>query len=82
MTARFATDVVTFYHPGAMTIDETVYAQQQRCMTELGTGIVDWPGSAAAMARTPSAGTVLIELDEAADPVAALRAGKAAASGL
>ena len=56
-------------------IDETVYAQQQPYMTELGTGIVDWNGWADAMARTPSADIVLIELDEAADPVSALRAG-------
>jgi inosose dehydratase len=60
-----------------LTIDETVFAQQQPYMTELGTGIVDWPGWADAMSRTPGAGTVLIELDEAADPVAALRAGTA-----
>ena len=39
-------------------------------MTELGTGIVDVPAWAAAMRRTPSADTVLIELDEATDPVA------------
>jgi inosose dehydratase len=58
-----------------MTIDETVFAQQQPFMAELGTGIVDWPAWAAAMRRTPSADTVLIELDEATDPVAALRAG-------
>ena len=58
-------------------IDETVFAQQQPYMTELGAGIVDWPGWAEAMSRTPGAGTVLIELDEAADPVAALRAGRA-----
>lgn len=62
-----------------LTIDDTVYAQQQPYMTELGNGIVDWPGWAAAMSRTPGAGTVLIELDEAADPVAALRAGTAVA---
>jgi inosose dehydratase len=60
-----------------LTIDETVFAQQQPYMTELGAGIVDWPGWAEAMSRTPGAGTVLIELDEAADPVAALRAGRA-----
>ena len=58
-----------------LTVDETVFAQQQPYMAELGAGIVDWPGWAAAMARTPSSGIVLIELDEAADPVAALRAG-------
>ncbi|KKD07968.1 sugar phosphate isomerase/epimerase family protein [Streptomyces sp. WM6386] len=62
-----------------LTIDDTVYARQQPYMTELGNGIVDWPGWAAAMSRTPGAGTVLIELDEAADPVAALRAGTAVA---
>ncbi|KOU78033.1 hypothetical protein ADK57_01235 [Streptomyces sp. MMG1533] len=62
-----------------LTIDETVFAQQQSYMTELGTGIVDWAGWSEAMARTPGAETVLIELDEAADPVAALRAGKAVA---
>jgi inosose dehydratase len=32
------------------------------------------------MARTPGADIVLIELDEAADPVAALRAGMAVAN--
>ena len=58
-----------------LTIDETIFAQQQPYMTELGTGIVDWPGWAAAMGRTASADLVLIELDEAADPVSALRAG-------
>ncbi|MCX5329268.1 MULTISPECIES: sugar phosphate isomerase/epimerase [unclassified Streptomyces] len=62
-----------------LTIDDSVYAQQQPYMTELGNGIVDWQGWAAAMSRTPCAGTVLIELDEAADPVAALRAGTAVA---
>lgn len=58
-----------------LTVDDTVYAQQQPYMAELGTGIVDWPGWADAMSRTPGADTVLIELDEAADPVAALRSG-------
>ncbi|MEH0417455.1 sugar phosphate isomerase/epimerase family protein [Streptomyces sp. B21-083] len=62
-----------------LTIDETVFAQQQPYMAELGTGIVDWPGWADAMSRTPGADTVLIELDEAPDPVAALRAGVAVA---
>ncbi|WP_262061613.1 sugar phosphate isomerase/epimerase family protein [Streptomyces sp. STR69] len=62
-----------------LAIDETVFTQQQPYMTELGTGIVDWQGWADAMSRTPGAGTVLIELDEAADPVAALRAGTAVA---
>jgi inosose dehydratase len=32
------------------------------------------------MSRTPGADTVLIELDEAADPVASLLAGRAVAS--
>lgn len=62
-----------------LTIDETIFAQQQPYMTELGTGIVDWNGWAAAMSLTPSADTVLIELDEAVDPVAALRAGRSVA---
>ena len=62
-----------------LVIDETVFAQQQPYMTELGTGIVDWVGWAAAMSHTPGADTVLIELDEAVDPVAALRAGTAVA---
>jgi inosose dehydratase len=62
-----------------LTIDETVFAQQQAYMAELGTGMVDWPGWAAAMARTPAADVVLIELDEAPDPVAALRTGKSVA---
>ncbi|SEC44439.1 inosose dehydratase [Streptomyces sp. 3213] len=62
-----------------LTVDETVFAQQQPYMAELGTGIVDWQGWAEAMSRTPGADTVLIELDEAPDPVAALRAGTAVA---
>ncbi|KUN29946.1 inositol degradation protein [Streptomyces antibioticus] len=62
-----------------LTIDETVFAQQQPYMTELGTGIVDFGAWAAEMSRTPGAATVLIELDEASDPVAALRAGIAVA---
>jgi inosose dehydratase len=63
-----------------LTIDETVFAQQQPYMAELGSGIVDWKGWAEVMSRTPGADTVLIELDEAADPVAALLAGRAVAS--
>ncbi|MFG2780645.1 sugar phosphate isomerase/epimerase family protein [Streptomyces prunicolor] len=63
-----------------LTIDETVFTQQQPYMAELGSGIVDWKGWADAMSRTPGADTVLIELDEAADPVAALLAGRAVAS--
>lgn len=62
-----------------LTVDEGIYARQQPYMTELGTGIVDWEGWADAMSRTPGAGTILIELDEAADPVAALKAGTAVA---
>ncbi|MEV0225741.1 sugar phosphate isomerase/epimerase [Streptomyces sp. NPDC050704] len=62
-----------------LTIDDTVFAQQQPYMAEPGQGIVDWRGWADAMSRTPGAGIVLIELDEAADPVAALRAGMAVA---
>src|SRR5581483_1333468 len=65
-----------------LTIDETVFAQQQPYMTELGTGIVDWKAWADAMSRTPGADIVLVELDEAADPVAALRAGKAVVEGV
>ncbi|WP_051947798.1 sugar phosphate isomerase/epimerase family protein [Streptomyces scabiei] len=60
-----------------LTIDDTIFARQQPYMTEPGTGIVDWRAWAEAMSRTPGVGTVLIELDEAADPVAALRAGRA-----
>ena len=63
-----------------LTIDETVFAQQQPYMAELGSGIVDWKAWADVMSRTPGADTVLIELDEAADPVAALLAGRAVAS--
>ena len=62
-----------------LTIDETVFTQQQPYMTELGTGIVDWRAWADAMSRTPGADIILVELDEAADPIAALRAGRAVA---
>ncbi len=62
-----------------LTVDDTIYAQQQPYMTELGSGIVDWQGWADAMTPTPGADIILIELDVAADPVAALRAGTAVA---
>jgi inosose dehydratase len=62
-----------------LTIDDTIFTQQQPYMTELGTGIVDWRAWADAMSRTPGADIILVELDEAADPVAALRAGRAVA---
>jgi inosose dehydratase len=64
-----------------LTIDDTVFAQQQPYMAELGTGIVDWSAWADAMSRTPGADVVLVELDEAADPIAALRAGRAVVEG-
>lgn len=62
-----------------LTIDDTVFAQQRPYMAEPGTGIVDFKGWADAMSRTPGAAIVLIELDEAPDPVAALQAGIAVA---
>ncbi|MBP5942286.1 sugar phosphate isomerase/epimerase family protein [Streptomyces acidiscabies] len=65
-----------------LTIDETVFAQQQPYMAELGTGIVEWRAWAEVMSRTPGAGVVLVELDEAVDPVAALRAGRAVVEGV
>ncbi|MFE9651088.1 sugar phosphate isomerase/epimerase family protein [Streptomyces sp. NPDC006365] len=58
-----------------LTIDETVFARQQPYMAELGRGIVDFKGWADEMSRTPGAAIVLIELDEASDPVAALQSG-------
>lgn len=60
-----------------LVIDDTIWDQMPAYMTELGTGIVDWQGWAEVMAGTPSRDTVLIELDAAQDPVAALVAGKA-----
>lgn len=60
-----------------MVIDHTIYAQQQRYMTEFGAGIVDWPAWSAAMLNTPGKDIVLLELDAAQDPVAALRSGRA-----
>ena len=60
-----------------LVIDETIHAQQQRYMVDFGTGVVDWTGWAAAMAATPGRETVLLELDAAADPIAALKSGKA-----
>lgn len=58
-------------------IDETIHAQQQCYMVDFGTGVVDWTAWAAAMAATPGHETVLLELDVAPDPIAALKAGKA-----
>lgn len=60
-----------------LVIDETIYQQQQRYMVDFGTGVVDWTGWAGAMAKTPGHDTVLLELDAAPDPIAALKAGKA-----
>jgi sugar phosphate isomerase/epimerase len=58
-------------------IDQTIYAQQQRFMVELGTGVVDWNGWSEAMRKTPGKDLILIELDAAQDPVRALEAGRA-----
>lgn len=60
-----------------MVIDHTIYAQQQRYMADFGAGIVDWTGWSAAMLKTPGKDIVLLELDAAADPAAALRSGRA-----
>jgi sugar phosphate isomerase/epimerase len=65
-----------------MVIDHTIYAQQQRFMCGLGDGVVDWMGWSDAMLDTPGNEIVLIELDAAADPVSALRAGKAFVEGM
>ena len=58
-------------------IDETIHAQQQKYMVDFGAGVVDWAAWAAAMQATPGRDTVLLELDAAADPVVALKSGKA-----
>lgn len=60
-----------------LVIDETIYAQQQRFMAEMGEGVIDWKGWSEAMLRTPGKDIVLIELDAAVDPAHALEAGKA-----
>jgi inosose dehydratase len=59
-----------------LVIDQTIYAQQQRYMTDFGAGIVDWKAWADAMLETPGRDIVLLELDAAADPVAALQSGR------
>jgi len=60
-----------------MVIDATIYAQQQRYMAEFGAGVVDWTAWSKAMLATPGRDTILLELDAAPDPVAALKAGRA-----
>jgi sugar phosphate isomerase/epimerase len=60
-----------------LVIDRTIYAQQQRYMADFGAGIVDWTAWSEAMLKTPGRDLVLLELDAAADPVTALKAGKA-----
>lgn len=65
-----------------MVIDHTIYGQQQRFMCGLGEGVVDWKGWSDAMLDTPGGELVLIELDAAADPAGALRAGKAFVEGM
>jgi len=60
-----------------LVIDATVYDQQQRWMTDFGTGVVDWHGWSEAMKLTPGKDIILLELDAAPDPVAALKAGRA-----
>ena len=62
---------------GHLVIDATIYDQQQRYMADFGKGIVDWAAWSAAMNQTPGRDIALIELDVAADPVAALRDGVA-----
>ncbi|GLQ53235.1 sugar phosphate isomerase/epimerase family protein [Devosia nitrariae] len=63
-----------------LVIDSTIYDQQQRYMADFGKGIVDWAGWSAAMDRTPGRDIALIELDMAADPIAALTEGGAVVS--
>jgi len=60
-----------------LTIDHTIYAQQQRYMADFGAGVVDWKAWSDAMLATPGKDTILLELDAASDPVAALKAGRA-----
>ncbi|SHF49316.1 inosose dehydratase [Kaistia soli DSM 19436] len=60
-----------------LVIDDTIFTQQQRFMVDFGAGVVDWNGWSEAMLATPGCETVLLELDAAPDPVAALRAGRA-----
>ncbi len=59
-----------------LTIDETIYTQQQDYMTDFGAGVVDWQSWSDAMLATPGRDIVLLELDAAADPVASLVAGR------
>lgn len=60
-----------------LTIDHSIYSQQQRYMADFGAGIVDWQAWSEAMLTTPGKDIVLLELDAASDPVAALKAGRA-----
>jgi len=62
--------------PRDLVIDQTIWSQQQRFMAEMGRGVVHWTAWAEAQRDTPGKDIVLIELDEAVDPVEALRAGK------
>jgi inosose dehydratase len=62
---------------GNLTIDATIYEQQQQYMADFGAGVVDWKSWSDAMLSTPGRETILLELDAAADPVGALREGKA-----
>jgi inosose dehydratase len=59
-----------------LVIDQTIYAQQQRYMADFGSGVVDWAAWSDAMLATPGKDTILLELDAASDPVAALKAGR------
>lgn len=60
-----------------LVIDATIYTQQQRYMADFGAGVVDWKAWSEAMLATPGKDVVLLELDAAGDPVAALKAGRA-----
>jgi inosose dehydratase len=68
--------------PPDLVLDENVHAVHRRFMEPLGAGVVDWPGWAAAMADTATAGVRLLELDAAPDPVSELLAARAFAEGL
>jgi sugar phosphate isomerase/epimerase len=60
-----------------LVIDASVYDQQQRYMADFGAGVVDWAAWSEAMKATPGKDIILLELDAAPDPVAALKAGRA-----
>lgn len=62
--------------PGTPRVDADIFSVHRKFFRPVGAGVVDWPALAAALADGGFAECILLELDAAADPAAALIAAR------